>query len=1589
MESSYNTHFKRPSGTPLHRQRSLPPPRAFVEPLSPPRVEPARPVEPIYSRPRPRSLDFSQCTDPIATDYPALTHVQAQQAPCRRGQSPSHRTAHYRTPSIDTLAEAALAVSPEYGPKNSSDIYRRDHIYSQAYQARSTHGASEPPHKRSRSELLPSPQVERYTSRPATSYEAHTAHQGGYDSRVEEAALLLNFRTGGWPSNGNAMSPPRAPATAANRSHANSFPSQALRHAGNTEATAYSQLLSPFKLQQVQHSRPTLPSPEQTLEESYGGMVEDVELLTADAEPRVSGQARQLKQRAPQQTQTPPDEHTSRAHSVDGISNATSGSRRGWPKGKPRKAGNRKTVAEKAATKRAVARKRNLDGSKALGKANAPSATEATVARSNIPRRASICSAPLGLPETRAPNARPQSVPREVPMSIRGAPMTKAMKQQSKVKVDTVCAGCSIARESTIANSVMDEWISCNGCKKWFHIDCAGFKKAQEIKDVDKYFCAACESQHGKTTYVRKSTRAHASVDYAELQKGVLKTSEDSAEHHYIQPIKDGTFTFDPETFPRMRPELVTRDFLEKSGVFVEPICIPAEWNPRPWNEKRRTAPDDEDVEMSSSSEDASMTDLRPDEFEYDTVLDDGQDRLDMVMPEGLTVRHVCNLVGADTPLDVIDVKTQNSGAKMVLGRWADYYEQTGDDKPIRNVISLEVSQSKLGRLLRRPKVVRDIDLQDSVWPQEEKDKGKWPKVQYYCLMSVADSYTDFHIDFGGSSVYYHILKGKKTFFFIPPKPKHLKAYEEWNESPQQNFTFLPSITNECYRVDLSEGDTMLIPSGWIHAVWTPETSLVIGGNFLTKMSYRNQFRVVDIEKANHTPMKFRYPFFQRIMWYTAIQYLSLDPLPSEVSEQFNTGKKYVREVPIWQDFDGEIAANDGRPGAHNNRYYAQAELDGLPDLVNYIWRTVMTILGRVEGVSEDQKKRVNASIPKGYGEPQEIARTFALWACWKRGNEDPPAWAHPDFALDLIKEEGPAKKLSARAMKDLERKAAIDAWRTAPDRQSQRVMSKHVVVATTATSAANGASTHSPAPPSTTTSHSSEDHHLAHLSHQETPSYASPAALVMTSLPGHHFSTPKTSVLGPKRVACDTCRKRRIRCKHKDTVLQATPEAMPGLPVATSLQSQLAPELLDNITVTPRYGSGGQHEVHTSVYHLEDTPGLDGNGNGNGDMHIGDHGPQPGTNAYISANIPMTMNGVAIFGESLKRSRSKACFECRRSKRRCVHDDRGNVDPVKAAETPVPRGSVVKHRASEGDGSPLTVKRKSQDATSQVPNLEGGIAGVLIPQKVIHDKQPAQLTSRQKPPRIVHHAPDDEQQPEIDPNLFSYPEPTDEGAYTHHSYPYPEPEQQNSYVSEYPSLEQIASEVLDMNGQADEGDFIDRQLNALSYERLHGQHSSSPQDRHGAMSRTHGPTAKASDSVDSGVSFPHFDISGAAQDPERSLDDRLREALTADGTVTYEGLPALQTTTWSNGFGNGAPHSAVAGSESAEGFMPPANDDATALPLYQPPASLSESPEQVKRQPMTNGITKSSPHKRKRASFSTETMDSKRAKVDSVSVDR
>nr|XP_006819064.1 PREDICTED: LOW QUALITY PROTEIN: lysine-specific demethylase 2A-like [Saccoglossus kowalevskii] len=255
-------------------------------------------------------------------------------------------------------------------------------------------------------------------------------------------------------------------------------------------------------------------------------------------------------------------------------------------------------------------------------------------------------------------------------------------------------------------------------------------------------------------------------------------------------------------------------------------------------------------------------------------------------------VNDVRQFVGSRRLVDVVDVNTQK-GIEMTMAQWAKYFENPDRDK-LYNVISLEFSRTRLDDYVTSPKLVRQVDWIDNVWPPHLKNtqiestnaisEMKYPKVQKYCLMSVAGCYTDFHIDFGGTSVWYHILHGKKIFWLIPPTEKNLDLYEAWVLSGKQGDIFLGDRVDHCARVTLYAGYTFFIPTGWIHAVFTPEDSLVFGGNFLHSFNIPQQLRVYNIEDSTRVPQKFRYPFYNEMLWYLLDRYVTVLKGKSRVS---------------------------------------------------------------------------------------------------------------------------------------------------------------------------------------------------------------------------------------------------------------------------------------------------------------------------------------------------------------------------------------------------------------------------------------------------------------------------------------------------------------------------------------------------------------------------------------------------------------------------------------------------------------------------------------------------------------------------------
>uniref|UniRef100_A0A671RXG5 [histone H3]-dimethyl-L-lysine(36) demethylase n=1 Tax=Sinocyclocheilus anshuiensis TaxID=1608454 RepID=A0A671RXG5_9TELE len=268
-----------------------------------------------------------------------------------------------------------------------------------------------------------------------------------------------------------------------------------------------------------------------------------------------------------------------------------------------------------------------------------------------------------------------------------------------------------------------------------------------------------------------------------------------------------------------------------------------------------------------------------------DPIIFERPDGLGIKMPDpDFSVNDVKSLVGSRRMIDVMDVSTQK-GTEMSMMQWKSYYATPPSQREkLYNVISLEFSHTKLESYVKRPTTVDMIDWVDNMWPRHLKERQRdatnsitdmqYPKVQKYCLMSVQGCYTDFHIDFGGTSVWYHILRGCKVFWLIPPTPQNLELYENWVLSGKQGDIFLGDKATDCQRIELKQGYTFIIPSGWVHAVYTPVDTLVFGGNFLHSFNIPMQLYISNIEDRTRVPAKFRYPFFHEMCWYVLERYL-------------------------------------------------------------------------------------------------------------------------------------------------------------------------------------------------------------------------------------------------------------------------------------------------------------------------------------------------------------------------------------------------------------------------------------------------------------------------------------------------------------------------------------------------------------------------------------------------------------------------------------------------------------------------------------------------------------------------------------------
>ncbi|XP_036007260.1 lysine-specific demethylase phf2 isoform X1 [Fundulus heteroclitus] len=352
--------------------------------------------------------------------------------------------------------------------------------------------------------------------------------------------------------------------------------------------------------------------------------------------------------------------------------------------------------------------------------------------------------------------------------------------------------------------------IECDACKDWFHGSCVGVDE-DDAPDIDIYHCPNCEKTHGKSTLKKKKNWSKHDTGQSTDIRAVQNGSQ-----VFIKELRSRTFPSAEDIVVKLSGSQLTMDYLEENG-FNEPILVQK------------------------------------------------KDGLGISMPAPtFYISDVENYVGPDVTVDVVDV-TKQTDSQMKLKEFVDYYYST-NRKKVLNVINLEFSDTRMSSIVESPQIVRRLSWVENYWPDDAL-LGK-PKVTKYCLICVKDSYTDFHIECGGASVWYHVLKGEKIFFLIKPTSANLSLYERWRSSSNHSGMFFADQVDRCYKCTLKQGQTLFVPSGWINAVLTPVDCLAFSGHFVHNLSVEMQMRAYEIEKRLKVKTLTPFPNFETACWY-------------------------------------------------------------------------------------------------------------------------------------------------------------------------------------------------------------------------------------------------------------------------------------------------------------------------------------------------------------------------------------------------------------------------------------------------------------------------------------------------------------------------------------------------------------------------------------------------------------------------------------------------------------------------------------------------------------------------------------------------
>ena len=241
------------------------------------------------------------------------------------------------------------------------------------------------------------------------------------------------------------------------------------------------------------------------------------------------------------------------------------------------------------------------------------------------------------------------------------------------------------------------------------------------------------------------------------------------------------------------------------------------------------------------------------------------------------------------------------SSARAFIEKYEHPEQQTAGQSP-RSICSRMTNCQLMKQSLQPPRWVKNWSL---------AHRCEQNGIDYVQLAQAGWS-ANWRLPPGGASQYFVLLFGSLQIWLTKADESAMQAYEGWLDAHREPLPNLLPSSNSIYSIELTSGQALLLPTGWLYAMNSQSDSALLGGLFLqtTDLAFQINAHGLDCKRAsNRSLFTSCFPHFELIMvlsYMIVIRDRAADfrRVNSRIGE---AEQKPIRELAVWTAFCRKI----------------------------------------------------------------------------------------------------------------------------------------------------------------------------------------------------------------------------------------------------------------------------------------------------------------------------------------------------------------------------------------------------------------------------------------------------------------------------------------------------------------------------------------------------------------------------------------------------------------------------------------------------------------------------------------------------------